>query len=121
MGPTETVSALGGLPEGRFSGAAEFSALVRTALVQAAEEGWAEMVWSGITATEPILMATMGEGGRRFLELTDIGLEPASAESIVAMFQSRYRVARAWREFLTTYPLIVGPTWTQFACLTIRG
>ena len=75
---------------------------------------WAEMVWSGITATEPILMATMGEGGRRFLELTDIGLEPASAESIVAMFQSRYRVARAWREFLTTYPLIVGPTWTQF-------
>ena len=48
MGPTETVSALGGLPEGRFNGAAEFSALVRTALVQAAEEGWAEMVWSDL-------------------------------------------------------------------------
>jgi amidase len=29
------------------------------------------------------------------------------------MWENRYRVARAWREFFTTYPLIVGPTWTQ--------
>ena len=29
------------------------------------------------------------------------------------MHQNRYKVARAWREFMTTYPLIVGPTWAH--------
>ena len=75
---------------------------------------WAELVWSGVSIIEPLLVETMGEGGRRFLELTDGGFEPASAESVALMHQSRFRVARAWREFLTTYPLIVGPTWTHF-------
>ena len=36
----------GGLLEGPFTGAAEFSQLVRDALVCAADEGWSEMVWS---------------------------------------------------------------------------
>jgi amidase len=75
---------------------------------------WAQLIWSGISTIEPLLMAKMGEDGRRFLELTDVGFEPATAESIAAMHQDRQRVARAWREFLTSYPLIVGPTWTHF-------
>ena len=75
---------------------------------------WAELVWSGISIIEPLLLETMGAGGRRFLELTDVGFEPATAESVALMHQGRYRVARAWREFLSTYPLIVGPTWTHF-------
>jgi amidase len=29
------------------------------------------------------------------------------------LHETRYKIARAWREFLTTYPLIVGPVWTQ--------
>jgi amidase len=29
------------------------------------------------------------------------------------MHQSRYRVAKAWREFMDAYPLVVGPVWTQ--------
>jgi amidase len=29
------------------------------------------------------------------------------------MHESRYKVEKAWRQFMTTYPLIVGPVWTQ--------
>jgi len=29
------------------------------------------------------------------------------------MHENRYKIAQAWREFFTTYPLVVGPTWTQ--------
>lgn len=47
MPPTDpAVSAAAGLPTGRFSGPADFSATVRAALAQAAREGWREMRWS---------------------------------------------------------------------------
>ena len=44
MPPTESGAAA--LAVGRFSGPAEFAAVVRSALAQAAAEGWPEMVWS---------------------------------------------------------------------------
>ena len=38
---------------------------------------------------------------------------PPTPESMALMHETRYKIARAWREFLTTYPLIVAPVWTQ--------
>jgi amidase len=55
----------------------------------------------------------LGAGGQRFLELADIEYPPATPESMALMHQSRYKVVKAWREFMTTYPLVVGPVWTQ--------
>lgn len=75
--------------------------------------GWTELMFSCFTVTLPTLLEVMGEGGRRLMELTDVGFPPPTAESLYAMHQGRYRVAAAWREFLTRYPLVVGPTWTQ--------
>ncbi len=75
--------------------------------------GWAELMSGNLELVAAELNAVMGEGGRRFLELTSAGFPPASAQSIERMHESRYRTSRAWREFMTTYPLIVGPTWTQ--------
>lgn len=46
MPVTEAEPAPADLPTGRFSGPAEFSAMVRLALAVAAREGWREMVWS---------------------------------------------------------------------------
>jgi hypothetical protein len=46
MAPTETEASPAGLPTGRFSGPAEFSAVIRAALAEAARAGWVEMVWS---------------------------------------------------------------------------
>jgi len=75
--------------------------------------GWAELMSTSLALIAPELEAVMGEGGRRFLELTSTDFPEATPVSIELMNQNRYRVARAWREFMTEYPLVVGPTWTQ--------
>lgn len=75
--------------------------------------GWAELMTTSLALIAPELGAVMGEGGRRFLELTTVEFPAPTQASIELMHQSRYRVARAWREFMTEYPLVVGPTWTQ--------
>lgn len=75
--------------------------------------GWTELMMSSLSVSGPMLVMLMGEGGKRFLELTDVGLAPPTVESLYVMHQARYRIASEWREFLTRYPLIVGPTWTQ--------
>jgi amidase len=74
---------------------------------------WTELMVTCLSVTMPMLAMQLGDGGRRFLELTDVGFPPATVESLYVMHQSRYRVACEWREFLTSYSLIVGPTWTQ--------
>lgn len=74
---------------------------------------WAELMWSSLDVEREQIEPFLGEGGRRFLELTDFHLPPATAVSLALMHQTRQRVARAWREFFTTRPLVVGPTWTQ--------
>lgn len=61
------------LPEGRFSGPAEFSQLLRLALAQAAARGWREMLWCdpdfgdwplGERAVAQALNDWSGSGGR---------------------------------------------------------
>jgi len=74
---------------------------------------WAELIWSSLKVDEVLLLLVIGEGGKKFLELTDIGFPPATAESIQRMHQARFAIAKAWRKFLSVYPLVVGPTWTQ--------
>jgi amidase len=74
---------------------------------------WGELMMTSLAVTRPLLAALMGEGGQRFLELTAIEYPPATPESMALMHESRYKVERAWREFMTTYPLVVGPVWTQ--------
>ncbi len=68
---------------------------------------------TSLVVARPLIEPLMGEGGRQFLELTTIEYPEATPETLAALHMSRYRVARAWREFLSRYPLIVGPTWTQ--------
>ncbi len=73
---------------------------------------WTELMWTSLKVAMPFIESQIGDGGRRFLELTSVDF-PISAESLYVMHQSRFAVERAWREFMESYPLIVGPTWTQ--------
>jgi amidase len=75
--------------------------------------GWAELMATSLAVTMSNEFGLIGEGGMRFLELTDAGFPAATPESTTLLHQNIFRVARAWREFFTMYPLIVGPTWTQ--------
>jgi amidase len=74
---------------------------------------WSELMMTSLEVARPLLNMFLGEGGQRFLELTRIEYPPATPESMALMHQSRYKVEKAWREFMTNYPLIVGPVWTQ--------
>jgi amidase len=74
---------------------------------------WAELMMTSLAVARPLIEPVMGDEGRRFLDLSSVEFPPATPESTALMFMFRYKVARAWREFLTNYPLIVGPTWTQ--------
>lgn len=74
---------------------------------------WSELMMTSLKVVHPMLVMLLGAEGQRFLELTTIEFPPATPESMALMHESRYKVEKAWREFMTTYPLIVGPVWTQ--------
>jgi amidase len=74
---------------------------------------WCELMMTSLSVARPLLQLILGPGGQRFLELTEIEFPPATPESMALMHESRYRVEKAWREFMTSYPLVVGPVWTQ--------
>jgi amidase len=74
---------------------------------------WSELMMTSLAVARPLLAAVLGTDAQRFLELTTIEFPPATPQSMALMHESRYRVEKAWREFMTTYPLIVGPVWTQ--------
>src|SRR5664280_1593693 len=74
---------------------------------------WSELMMTSLAVGQSLLVALLGAEGQRFLELTNIEYPPATPESMALMHESRYRVEKAWREFMTTYPLVVGPVWTQ--------
>jgi amidase len=74
---------------------------------------WTELMMTSLQVINPLLTMLLGEGGQRFLELATVEFPPATPESMALMHESRYKVEKAWRQFMTTYPLIVGPVWTQ--------
>jgi amidase len=74
---------------------------------------WSELMMTSLAVVRPLLEMILGAGGQRFLELADIEYPPATPESMALMHESRYKAEKAWREFMATYPLVVGPVWTQ--------
>ena len=74
---------------------------------------WAELQLMSMSVTAPLLALLLGDDAKRFIELADAEFPPFTTESLFVMHQSRWRVASEWRQFMTDYPLVVGPTWTQ--------
>lgn len=76
---------------------------------------WAELVLTMLSQARPVMDTVMGEGGRRFLDLATAHLDlpvPDSASEF-SMHMNRQLIAQGFSRFLASYPLIVGPTWTQ--------
>jgi len=74
---------------------------------------WSEHVMRDTALLRPVLDMFMGEGGKAFLDFSNVWDEPQTPESTLEMHRLRYTVGRAWSGFLTDYAAIVGPTWTQ--------
>ncbi|HTT58552.1 MAG TPA: amidase [Acidimicrobiales bacterium] len=71
---------------------------------------WTELMTTSLGEMPVPLDMVLGPDALRFLELSteDFAAVPADP----ALHRTRFGIARAWREFFMTYPLIVGPTWT---------
>jgi len=74
---------------------------------------WAELQLMSMSMNESLLTQLLGDDAKRFIALAGVEYPPFTAESLFVMHQSRWRVASEWRKFMTDYPLVVGPTWTQ--------
>jgi amidase len=74
---------------------------------------WAELQVTSMNMNAPLLDLLLGEDAKSFIQLGGAGFGSPSAESMFRMHQSRWRVASEWRKFMTEYPLVVGPTWTE--------
>jgi amidase len=74
---------------------------------------WAELMYSGLDMLRPLIDGLMGEGGRKFLDYTELDFPPETAASAAAMHQARHRIHRGFQQFFAQYPVLVGPVWTQ--------
>ncbi len=74
---------------------------------------WAELMMTSLAVIEPNLMTFLGDGGQQFLQLTKIEFPESTGASMAHMHEARHHVEKAWRKFMTTYPLVVGPVWTE--------
>ena len=74
---------------------------------------WTELMMNGLSVYGDVTWPLLGDDARRFLELTTLEMAAPSAASLAEADERRYAVARAWREFLLEWPLVVGPTWTR--------
>jgi len=74
---------------------------------------WAQLMMQNSEQNYEMYKGAIGEGGMKFLDLTGADFPPMSTSDLHQMHNSRHTIAKTWRMFMSQYPLIVGPTWTQ--------
>ncbi|MFC5154359.1 amidase family protein [Streptomyces amakusaensis] len=71
-----------------------------------------------ITMTEfaptwPAVRQLLGEGGDRYIGMTMEKTPPVSAGELMRLMGLWLNIRRSWAEFLHTYPLLLGPSFTE--------
>ncbi|MEU1075905.1 MULTISPECIES: amidase [unclassified Streptomyces] len=72
-----------------------------------------------ITVTEfapnwPVVRTLLGDGGHRYIEMAMERTPPATgADEVMRLMGTWMNIRRSWAEFLDTYPLVLGPSFTE--------
>jgi len=74
---------------------------------------WSKFVMSDFAAILPRLLPLLGRDAATFVAAMNSMIKPLDATGMSMMFMERDGIARSWSEFLTEYPLLLTPTWTQ--------
>ncbi|MCU1365266.1 MAG: putative amidase [Ilumatobacteraceae bacterium] len=74
---------------------------------------WAMLLGGDLRTQRPILDMVLGEGSRRFIELTDELIPEMDLAGWSTIHAERNGIAKAWAEFFTDYDAIISPVWTQ--------
>jgi amidase len=74
---------------------------------------WGRLLLADTAVALPSFEGVMSEQAFGILKKAIDRLPAPTLETVYALHQQRYTIQRAWAEFFQSYPLIVGPTWTQ--------
>ncbi len=74
---------------------------------------WALILGGDLRTMRPLLDMVLGEGGRRFLDLTDTRFPDISLAGWSTVHTERYAVAREWASFFTAYDALITPVWAN--------
>ncbi|MEU3653516.1 amidase [Streptomyces sp. NPDC032161] len=75
-------------------------------------------VYGRITVTEfaptwPVVRTLLGAGGDRYIAMAMERTPPATAAEFMKLMGTWLGIRRSWAEFLDTYPLLLGPVFTE--------
>ncbi|GAA2448382.1 amidase [Streptomyces macrosporus] len=76
-------------------------------------EAYGRMIMTEFALTWPSVKRILGEGGHRYIEMSMARTAPVGLSEYLRLTGVRLTVRRAWAEFLTEYPLLLGPVFTS--------
>jgi amidase len=74
---------------------------------------WGAQMNGELTPNLPILESVMGEGGQKFLKLTQLSMPSVGLTELLAAQMQRNGLGRKWGLWFEEYPILLSPTWTQ--------
>ena len=76
-------------------------------------ETWSQWLITELAALKPLLGQIMSPDAIRFLDYAETAIGTVDFGGHMQLLMKRHEIARAWALFMTDYPLVVGPVWTQ--------
>jgi amidase len=73
---------------------------------------WAALLAPDLASQRELLFAVIGDGGRRFIEFTEVGFTAFDTTKWPALFLDRHRIANEWELFFGDVDVLLTPTWT---------
>jgi amidase len=80
---------------------------------EAAIMQWSQQLSVDILLQKPLLELVMGDGGMRFLDLTQELFAELDLASWAALQAARHSLARRWNLWFEDFPVLLSPVWAQ--------
>ncbi|MFG3506840.1 amidase [Streptomyces sp. NPDC047821] len=76
-------------------------------------ETYGRLVVTEFAPNWPVVRGLLGEGGDRYIEAAMERTPPVSAHAFMTLMGTWLNIRRSWALFLDTYPLVLGPVFTE--------
>jgi amidase len=76
-------------------------------------EVWRTQLFGELELQRELLEMVMGEGGRKFVELTTMNYEKVDLAAWANAQVQRNGIGRRWGQWFDSYQVLLSPTWTQ--------
>jgi amidase len=76
-------------------------------------EVWKTQLYGELELQRPLLELVMGEGGRKFVDLTTLNRTKVDFDAWSNAQLQRNGIGRRWNLWFQEYPVLLSPTWTQ--------